>query len=160
MADNLPRTELPRIMEYWMGKNTHIGLRGKLSSLLCWYGCLRWDQARKAELADLFTIPVETDPSNPEFLNVPALILQFYQSKTNQTGKKEYAGILRSFDPDQCAIGTLALYLFTRYHIEDEPWPDFAENANWYSIKVYDTFVWSVGMNLTHILCECRLLED
>ncbi len=44
--------------------------------------------------------------------------------------------MMRHKDAIKCPFGALALYFFYRWHIGDEPWPDFSEPRLWYDIYV------------------------
>jgi hypothetical protein len=61
------------------------------------------------------------------------------EGKTNQTGRCEYAATIRNKDYKVCALGALAMYFFMRWHISNEPFPDFSRNEAWYDIKVFKT---------------------
>ena len=37
---------------------------------------------------------------------------------------------------EYCPIGAVALYLFYRYHIHQEPWPPFQDREIWYETKL------------------------
>lgn len=42
----------------------------------------------------------------------------------------------RNKNVEICPIGALAFYYFYRFHHNHEPWPDFSNREQWYSIKV------------------------
>ena len=54
----------------------------------------------------------------------------------NQEGKSQYDLAFRHKYVEHCAEGALALYLFVRYHIQNEPWPPFHNRELWYKTKL------------------------
>ncbi|EIE89012.1 hypothetical protein RO3G_13723 [Rhizopus delemar RA 99-880] len=85
------------------------------------------------EFADLFSLEVENQ-GLPECI---ALVATIAHGKTNQHGKIEYGSSLRHRDVEVCSIGALALYLFSRFHFENEEFPDFEKRENWYKAVVF-----------------------
>ena len=59
------------------------------------------------------------------------------QGKTNQFGKREYSAFTRNKDIRICAVSAVALYFFSRWMVEKEPFPDFSNNASWFSVKAF-----------------------
>jgi hypothetical protein len=60
-----------------------------------------------------------------------AVVLIMNQGKTIN-GKIEYGGMIRHKSVQCCGVGALALYFFSRYHIEGVPFIDFKQKSNWY----------------------------
>jgi len=56
--------------------------------------------------------------------------------KTNQVGTTTYSAAIRAKDVELCAIGSLAMWLFQRWHRNREPFPKLDEDRAWYQIKV------------------------
>ena len=42
----------------------------------------------------------------------------------------------RNKNVQYCPVGAVALYLFYRFHVEMESWPDFSDRLAWYSTKL------------------------
>ena len=57
--------------------------------------------------------------------------------KTNQHGKIEYGSSIRHKKVELCSVGALAVYLFSRFHFENEAFPDFSERKNWYETVLF-----------------------
>jgi hypothetical protein len=93
--------------------------------------CLRGDNLRRAELCDLFTLPLEGQGGTP----CPAMVLIINNGKTNQAGKIQYSAAIRHQNPLLCALGAFAFYLFFRWNIIREPPPTFRRREHWYRIK-------------------------
>jgi hypothetical protein len=89
--------------------------------LLSYYMLARGNDRRAAEISDLFTFEF---PGEGPTRCMP-LIFTTRGGKTNQYGRLETAGALRSRDPDMCLLGTLAFYLLFRWDLSPEPFPDF-----------------------------------
>jgi hypothetical protein len=47
------------------------------------------------------------------------------QGKTNAEGRIDQTGVLRHRDPSLCAVGAIALHLFSRFHLAKESRPNF-----------------------------------
>jgi len=60
----------------------------------------------------------------------------FTQDKTNQHCKIQYNATLRNKNPLLCCQFAIAAYLFGRWHIQREPFPDFTSRRSWYDIKL------------------------
>lgn len=91
---------------------------------------LRGENARDMQLADLFCLEFKEEGPT----ECIALIAVLRQGKMNQVGRIEYGGVLRHFDVEQCAFGSLAMLLFWRWDISDEAVPSFKSNSDWYDI--------------------------
>src|SRR5204863_8811673 len=74
--------------------------------------------------------------------HIPMLYLRLGQGKvrsfsfaltfgqTNQEGKAQYGVAFRNKDR-YCPVGAVALWLFHRFHILSEPWPNFSNRLEW-----------------------------
>jgi hypothetical protein len=102
-------------------------------NLFCHYGILRGENARKLEFADLITREYEQQGPSPCQL----VILLLNNGKTNSVNKQEFAGMCRSKNVELCAIGALAAYLFQRFNVDNEAFPNLKHPKNWYTIKVF-----------------------
>lgn len=94
----------------------------------------RGETTRKLQLPDLFSMELNNEgPSKC----VAALAIMD-QGKMNQFGRIEYGGCIRHKDVILCPIGALALYLFWRFHVLCEPFPDLRKRSSWYDIQLID----------------------
>lgn len=57
--------------------------------------------------------------------------------KTNQYSKIEYGSSVRYRDVEVYSVGTLALDFFSRFHFENEEFPDFTARENWYNTVLF-----------------------
>ena len=55
---------------------------------------------------------------------------------TYRDGKAQYGVAFRNKNEQYCPLDALAFYLFYRFHVEREPWPDFSDPLAWYSTKL------------------------
>jgi hypothetical protein len=92
----------------------------------------RGDNRRAAEISDLFTFEF---PGEGPTRCMP-LIFTIRGGKTNQHGRLETAGALRSRDPEICLLGALAFYLLFRWDLSPEPFPDFGSPQHWYGTRL------------------------
>ena len=67
----------------------------------------------------------------------PALLCIMDQGKTNQFGKIQSGTAMRHRNVELCAIGAIGFYLFFRFHVDNEEFPDFTKRANWYNIFLF-----------------------
>jgi hypothetical protein len=66
-----------------------------------------------------------------------SLVAIITHGKINQHGKIEYGPLLRHRDVEVCSIGALVLYLFSRFHFENEELPNFEKRENWYKTLAF-----------------------
>ena len=116
-------------------KDHGVQLRNWLAFLLSHFALMRGESARKMELPDLHCVRLEKEG----FSECHALIMVMRQGKTNQFGRLEVGACLRHKDVDICPHGALALYLFWRWHVENEPFPSFRCSSEWYPVKLLKT---------------------
>ena len=86
---------------------------------------LREETTREMELPDLFALPLDEEGF---MKTATALIAIIGRGKTNQFNKKESGAALRSKDVRTCSFGALALYMFQRFEINHEPFPDLSDS--------------------------------
>ena len=135
LLDGYSEPELRRIAEKLWGQtaespaNTEQCLRTLTDLLLSHYMLARGNDRRAAEISDLFTFEF---PGEGPTRCMP-LIFTTRAGKTNQHGRLETAGALRSRDPEICLLGTLAFYLLFRWDLSPEPFPNFGSPRHWYS---------------------------
>ncbi|KAK4240556.1 transcriptional activator of glycolytic enzymes-domain-containing protein [Achaetomium macrosporum] len=116
LLDGYSEPELRRIAEKLWGQtaespaNTEHCLRTLTDLLLSHYMLARGNDWGAAEISDLFTFEF---PGEGPTRCMP-LIFTTRAGKTNQDGRLEAAGALRSRDPEICLLGTLAFYLLFR----------------------------------------------
>ncbi|KAJ8537451.1 hypothetical protein ON010_g13147 [Phytophthora cinnamomi] len=96
---------------------------------------MRGESARMLELADLHSILLENEGYSPG----RALVMVMRQGKTNQVGRIEFGACMRSKYVEICPHGLLGFYLFWRWHIDGEPFPDFTSSESWYPTKLLKT---------------------
>src|SRR5579859_6910607 len=56
--------------------------------------------------------------------------------QTQGVGTLRFAYAYRNTDVRLCVVGSIALYLFFRFQINGEPWPDFSPSFKWHDIKL------------------------
>jgi len=111
------------------------GLRNRVGYLLAEQGLLRGENIRDAELPDFFTVEMEDEgPSH-----CVALTVLKGRGKMNQYGKPVFSGYYRHSDVRLCSVSAVALYMFFRYHVSKEPFPDLSCSPQWYDISFFCT---------------------
>lgn len=126
------KEEMGLITSYFMDLNSQIGLRSNIMFLLAHFCLMRGESVRMCELADLFALKL----ANEGFSECQALVVILNQGKTNQFGKKELGACLRNKEVSICPHSALALFLFSRWHIKNEPFPDMISSRSWFDIKL------------------------
>ena len=92
----------------------------------------RGAEKRNALLSDVFSYPLNNDDIGPDL--VTALVVQCSNAKHNKNGRKEYAACIRNVDPRMCPIVGFGLYLFSRWYVTKEPFPNLGEKSDWYDV--------------------------
>ena len=137
--------ELTRTVDMQFTIGTSVAIRTRMDLLMGQYMLLRGEDRRRAEFPDLFTVDSLNEGVKG---HVPMLCLRLGQGKvrsfsfaltfgqTNQEGKAQYGVAFRNKDVRYCPVGAVALWLFHRFHILSEPWPNFSNRLEWYSTKL------------------------
>ncbi|CAD6927072.1 unnamed protein product, partial [Tilletia caries] len=68
--------------------------------------------------------------------SAPAFVVTIPRSKVNTEGRKEIGIAVRHRDVEACPVGALSLYLYERWHVRSEPFPDFSSRASWYHLML------------------------
>ena len=113
-------------------------LRTQVDFLLGNHMLLRSSNRLPIELPDCFCLDLPNEgiqraSSSPA---AKALVILMRQGKTNQHGRMEYGAALRHRDPNACLVSAVAFWLFWRWQVEGEPFPQFTKSENWYHIKL------------------------
>lgn len=125
--DGYQKDQLQELADYYLRKDTPHDLRNR-TDLLIGYGILARSQStRFIEFPDMFSLEVENEGPTP----CHALVIIMNKGKTNQHGKLEYGATMRNKDVRKCPIGALAIYLFSRFHLEGEDFPVFLTRRDW-----------------------------
>ena len=91
------------------------------------------DALMNAELPDFFTVEMEDEgPSH-----CVALTVLKGRGKMNQYGKPVFSGYYRHSDVRLCSVSAVALFMFFRYHVSKEPFPDLSCSQQWYDIPFF-----------------------
>ncbi|KAG2221972.1 hypothetical protein INT45_010496 [Circinella minor] len=56
--------------------------------------------------------------------------------KMNQHGRLEYGAVIRHGSIELCPLGVVAFHFFCRWHMENEPSPEFTSRQDWYDTHV------------------------
>ena len=134
MNEGYTKQELEKISSYFLTeKNDHLGCRDRLCFLISHAMLCRSQTALGMQFADLFLLVLESQGVS----ECIALIATIIFGKTNQHCKIEYGSSVRHHDVEVCSVGALAMNLFSRFHFENEPFPDFTRCENWYETVVF-----------------------
>ena len=117
--------EVPKIEKYLWEYNNMTpsfgasSLRDRFQFLMSLCGVLRSESLFKADLSDLMDIKLESQlTKEPSPYHV--LILRIGEGKQN-SDKSIYGRCIRHRDPRLCGVGALAMYLFLRFQVTEEP---------------------------------------
>jgi hypothetical protein len=67
----------------------------------------------------------------------PVLVWIIDKTKANRSANLEVAAVMCHADFRRCPISSLAEYFFYRFHVNNEPFPDFNNPADWFKRKVF-----------------------
>lgn len=158
LQDGYTPEEMVRVSMYYCNLGIEQGYRDRAVFLMQHTMLLRGESTRRMELTDLFTLDLEDEG----YSECPALLLLMREGKTNHTNRSEYAATIRHKDVKLCAFGALAFYFFYRWHVNNEPFPDFQRNENWFDIKVLKSNKGSITEEIdykTQWLSICKAFE-
>ncbi|KAJ7742819.1 hypothetical protein B0H16DRAFT_1860573 [Mycena metata] len=127
--------------------NIYIGLRDRAMLLTSCSVAFRGDSTRSLLLSDLFMTDVVMNAKGLGEI-VPALTLLADNAKHNQSGRTDEHGAFRHRHVELCPVGSIALLLFSYYHVRNSSVPDFAPDFSdveygdfgkreWYGIHLF-----------------------
>ena len=128
--DVLSDEEKLKLEQYYFSKGM-LGIRNYMGMCNMRSMALRGENLRAMELADMFLQNMTSEGEG-----CMAIVWVLDHGKTNQFGKMEVGGSLRSKDPFWCAHGTLAQWLFFRFDISGM-FPNMETSSDWYDIKLF-----------------------
>ena len=108
-----------------------LNLRSLCAFFVSHYALLRGETVRNLDLADMHSVLLE----NEGFSVCNALVFVVRQGKTNQFARTEFGAFIRSKDFRICPMGACAFYLFWRYQLENESFPEFRKSEDWFNVK-------------------------
>ena len=134
IQDGHIKEDLIAICHYYFGrpKMQTEALRDRMIFLMNHMMLLRGETSREIDLSHMFSLEF-TDEGVPR---CPVFAFMILNGKTNQDNQKLYSGVIRHKNVNTCALGAVGFYLFHRFHMTNERFPDFSENRNWFSIKL------------------------
>lgn len=134
LNDGYNREEFKDIAHHFLQERNDItGCRDRLCFLLGHAILGRSQTTLGIQLADLFHLELDAQGVT----KCIALVITISFGKTNQHGKIEYGSAIRSRNVEECAIGALSFSLFSRFHFENEPFPDFTSREHWYNTSLF-----------------------
>jgi hypothetical protein len=132
VVDGYRQPDVLRIANYFFEKGTMVSFRSRVDFLMGHSMLCRSEDKRNACLSNLGILELENEGPT----SCQAMILTLARSKTNQEGRNEIGVAIRHKDVFQCPVGALAFYLFFRFHLSAEPFPDFSSNRGWYDTRM------------------------
>jgi hypothetical protein len=132
-----------RVAEYfWNHGRSHSfaafkSLRNRAGYLLSENGLLRGENVWDLQLPDFFSVEMEEEGPT----DCTAMVILKGRGKTNQYSKPCFSGYYCHSDVTLCSVSCIAFYLFLRYHILEEPFPDFSTSPGWYDISMFCSYV-------------------
>uniref|UniRef100_K3WLX8 Ndc10 domain-containing protein n=1 Tax=Globisporangium ultimum (strain ATCC 200006 / CBS 805.95 / DAOM BR144) TaxID=431595 RepID=K3WLX8_GLOUD len=123
---------IQQIVDCMFGEKTESGLKHRADMLLCLGFSSRGDSIRKLRLPNIGLISF----ADEGVCGAKLLRCVWRKPKRNQFGNIEETALMRHREAQRCPFDALALYFFSRWHVGDEPWPDFSDRSTWYPIYV------------------------
>lgn len=130
LIDGYQMRDLPRVSQYFFDLDSTEGLRNRLDFLLGHAMLGRSEDKRNAMLSDLYLYELDEEGSS----QCHSIILNLTKGKTNQDGKVQVGVAIRHQQVEVCPVGALAFYLFSRFQVSREPFPDMSSRDKWYNI--------------------------
>lgn len=134
IQDGYDGDQLVLVADYYLQKKKMAGeaLRDRMTFLLNHMMMLRGETLRDTNLNHLFTLEYKDEGAT----RCPVFVMMITGGKTNQEHQKLYSGVIRHKNVQTCAFGAVGFYLFHRFHIKGEAFPDFSMNQNWFKTKL------------------------
>jgi len=135
MLETYTAEELEQMALFFFNKNSLAGLQNHAMYFISHSTLMHGQLVRKMELPDIHTVTLLSEGVTP----ADVLICISNNGKTNQFGKLEFFAYLRAKNVVTCPVSAVAFFLFFRYHVDNEPFPDFSQRENWYDFKLFNT---------------------
>jgi len=126
LLDGYNQKDVLNISTFFFLPGTHCSFRSRLDFLLGHSMLGRSEDKRSALLSNLFLYELEDEGPT----ECQALILSFSKSKTNQEGRREIGVAIRHNNVEICPVDALAYYLFYRFHVIKEPFPNLSSRQS------------------------------
>ncbi|KAE8260021.1 hypothetical protein A4X13_0g591 [Tilletia indica] len=120
-----------KMARHFLMDGSLVSTRSLVAQLFGHQTLMRGVNLRKLALSDLELGRLQEGLSPAVFV-----VVKVNESKTNRTGRVEYSGALRNKEAAIDPLFALALYLFQRWEIIGEPFPDLTDNKSWYMIRL------------------------
>jgi hypothetical protein len=122
MLDTYSPEELELMSSYFLNKNSIAGLRNRSMHFLSHFSLMRGQLVRKMELPDIHFVQLPSEGVTA----ADVFICISNNGKTNQFGKLEFYACLRAKNVSICPVASVAFFLFCRWHVDNEPFPQFS----------------------------------
>ena len=134
IQDGYNAEQLVQVADYYFGRKKKAGdaLRDRMMFLLNHMMMLRGETLRDTNLNHLFSLEFKDEGAT----RCPVFVMMIMGGKTNQEHHKLYSGVIRHKNVQMCAFGAIGFYLFHRFHVQGEAFPDFSMNENWFNTKL------------------------
>lgn len=120
------------LTSFWLRESSGVGLRDRVDFLVGHALVARGQSRRFIQLADMLTLVMPDEGPQP----CTSLVVVMTKGKTNQSGRVEYGAAMRHKKVLLCPLNAVAMYLFWRWHIELEPFPNLNDRRAWYGIHL------------------------
>jgi hypothetical protein len=116
-----------KLSMHFYSMNSEISLRQRADFLLSRSLVSRGELQRLIKLENIGITHYPTEGP----LGATAVRVSFKKSKKNQYGKFENAGTFRHKDIGLCSVSAIGFYLFSRFMINGEEWPNMEKRQYW-----------------------------
>ncbi|KAI3657232.1 hypothetical protein MP638_000537 [Amoeboaphelidium occidentale] len=133
LSDEISAHDQGRLAHFYWTKDSEEGLKQRADFLLSFGLMSRGDNLRNLKLSEVgHRFYPEEGVAGSHLLRTV-----WRKLKKNQYGNIQQNALMRHKDVSKCPFGALGLYLFYRYHVREDPWPDFSKPDYWYDIYVF-----------------------
>jgi hypothetical protein len=127
VKDRYTAEELLALSKFWIEQDTVVGLRNRTMFLTARATLSRCQSSLMIQLPDMLLADFENEGPTP----CKVLVISMTKSKSNTTARVEYGAAMRHLDVHICPVGSVALYFFARFHLQEEAFPEFTTREHW-----------------------------
>ncbi|KAF1334759.1 Short-chain dehydrogenase, partial [Globisporangium splendens] len=132
VLDGYNLEDMKCLTDHWLKQSTGQASRERVDFLLGHALLARGETRRFIQLPDMLTLSLPDEGSQP----CTPLVIIMNRGKSNQHGRIEYGAAMRCKEAMLCPLNAVSMYLFWRWHIEPEPFPDLSDRKRWYNIQL------------------------
>jgi len=132
VLDGYNLEDMKELSTFWLNQTTPVAVRSRADFLIGHALLARGESRRFIQFPDMLSLSL---PDEAPQICTPLVVIM-RKGKTNQAGRVEYGAPMRCKEVLLCPLNALAMYLFWRWHVDLEPFPNFTDRKKWYDIRL------------------------